>query len=253
MRCQILAECSTNWGGSLSWANDFIAACADAGADLVKFQSYQIKHLRRDDPQYEWFKQCELSDSDHGVLMEACAKHDVKFLTTVFHAERVPFLKSLGLDTIKIGSGEARNQELVTACAVAFDTVIASYGLFEMEDADRRIWPRPSVFLQSVSKYPTLLDDVTLQMQFYDGWSDHCIGIDVAKAAIAMGAQYLEKHVTLPYAPRQCAWDATMQQIRELRDYAEFIERITTGTAPDLTEARQRFIGRWQATEAVSV
>lgn len=256
MRAQIIAEVSTNHGGSITVAQDFIRECADAGADYVKFQSYQVKHLRRDDPQYAWFQQCELSDGDHDVLMHACAAAGVKFLTTVFNAERVPFLKSLGLDTIKIGSGEAQDGHVFGACLDAFPRVMFSLGLGEHEG--HRGIANDHVAFHCVSLYPTPVARVQLQrIQEIDrwadavGWSDHCVGIDVCKAAIAMGAQYIEKHVTLPYAPRSMAWDATMAQIRALRDYAEFIDMITSGEFPaDLTESRKRFIGRWQATEA---
>lgn len=241
MRCQIIAEVATNHGGDLACATDFIHACAEAGADYVKFQSYQVQHLRPGDPQQDWFAQCELSDDAHHVLMAECEKAGVKFLTTVYTADRVPFLQSLGLDTIKIGSGEAGEWPLVNAACQAFSTVLLSDGL-----GSGPVVPMPWTTLQCVTRYPTPIDAVALDMQTYAGWSDHCLGIEVAKAAIAMGAQYVEKHVTLPYAPRVCAWDATMAQVRALRDYAAFIETITTGLPPDLTEARARFVGRWQ-------
>ncbi len=112
---EIICEIASNHGGDMHLAEAFIEGCAEAGADWVKFQSYQVATLRPDDPQREWLAKAELSDADHETLMKACDKAHVKFLTTAFHHSRVPFLASLGLQTIKIGSGEANEPSLYEA------------------------------------------------------------------------------------------------------------------------------------------
>ena len=104
MPVELIAETSSNHGGDLSLAKEFIHAFAEAGADWIKFQTTRVKHLRPDDPQYEWFTKAELSDQAHVELKAECEQAGVKFLTTVYHADEVPFLASLGLEAIKIGS-----------------------------------------------------------------------------------------------------------------------------------------------------
>ncbi len=231
---ELIAEVSSNHGGDLGLAQDFIWECASAGATFVKFQSYQVRTLRPDDPQREWLAHAELSDAAHEVLIETCRAAHVQFLTTVFHPSRVPFLASLGLPAIKIGSGEARELELARAVQ-GFPRVFVSLGLATRTPFTKTV-PQAE-FLRSVSRYPTPVLSALPVLRPYGsrhvGWSDHCVGLDVAKAAIGAGAVVIEKHVCLPSQrrPKQ-PWEATMAELRELRAFAD--------------EDPLRYQGRWQ-------
>src|SRR5687768_3271488 len=59
-RAQIIAEVASNHGGDLQLAKQFIRAAAEHGADIVKFQSWQARHMSKTDAQYDWFEKSEL-------------------------------------------------------------------------------------------------------------------------------------------------------------------------------------------------
>jgi N,N'-diacetyllegionaminate synthase len=244
---ELIAEVSSNHGGDLSLAKEFIQRFAEAGADWIKFQSYQVKTLRPDDPQRDWLAQAELSDDAHYELKAECERVGVKFLTTVFHHSRVPFLKSLGSEAIKIGSGEAVDEELATTVLHAeFRRVFVSYGLRDMSGEYEGMWPGTRITrFWTTSLYPTPPERCELLHigEFWQGYSDHTVGVEVPKAAIAKGADVVEVHVTIPGA-RQMAWDKTVEQFRDLRAYAEFIDTITRPSVSDF--ALSAFLGRWQ-------
>lgn len=224
----------------------FIAQYADAGADWVKFQSYQVKTLRSGDPQRDWLAQAELSDEDHWFLKETCARYGTKFLTTVFHRSRVPFLASLGLEAIKIGSGEAGECGLIRDVDAAFSRVLVSCGLSgACADYIQRMNLANWELLECMSRYPShpcfakrryLSRSEVVGMDegpnLY-GWSDHCVGLDGCEIALSCGASIIEKHVSLPEQKREKrSWEATVEEFRELRQFAD--------------DDPAKYLGRWQ-------
>jgi sialic acid synthase SpsE len=241
-RIELIAEVASNHGGDRGLMDAFIATYAEAGADWIKFQSYQVRTLRPDDPQRAWLAQAELSDEDHWFLKETCEKYGTKFLTTVFHASRVPFLHSLGLEAIKIGSGEAGEVELFRAACHAFPRVLLSLGAGPpdftppYETVGGHIRDVSLVQkLRCVSRYPA--DDWMCEQWPYSGnvvgWSDHCVGIHVCKRAIFKGASVIEKHVSLLNQKRERrAFEATVADFKELRAFAD--------------DDPQKYVGRWQ-------
>jgi N,N'-diacetyllegionaminate synthase len=226
---ELIAELSSNHGGSIPLAKEFIKRFADAGADFVKFQSYQVQTLRPDDPQYAWLQQAELSDDAHHELIAACRAAGTKFLTTIFHASRAPFLASLGLEAIKVGSGEAHEPSIHEAVKV-FPRVIVSHGLGGR--------PASSAHenLACVSWYPAPHGLVPLYFgpwNEYIGWSDHCWGTESCELAIIRGARIIEKHVYLEHQPRPPRlWELDVTRFKSLRAFAD--------------NDPQRFLGRWQ-------
>lgn len=251
MRVELIAEIASNHGGSIPLAKEFIWRFTEAGADWIKFQTTRVKHLRRDDPQYAWFQQAELSDEAHHELKAECARAGVKFLTTVYHPDEVALVRGL-CDTVKIGSGEAAEVRLAQAVmAASFTRVFISCGIV----AGPRVPPvyngfgQPPVMismLRSVSRYPApshaarwtygqraCCEDID-DRSYYNGWSDHCVGLEGCQVAIVDGASIIEKHVCLPQQARPVRpWEATVDEFKALRAFAD--------------EDPQRFIGRWQA------
>lgn len=255
MTVELIAEVSSNHGGDLSLAKEFIHAFAEAGADWIKFQTTRVTHLRPDDPQYEWFTQAELSDEAHHELKAECERAGVKFLTTVYHAADVPFLASLGLEAIKIGSGEAKEAALAQAVMEADPTwsVVVALGLCE-NNPYRSVFGRSGwahcahrvFFLGAVTRYPAprgvaanVLKNrsgmaTTAPWITVSGWSDHAVGLDECRAAIHMGARIIEKHVCLPHQARPVRpWEATVEQFKELRAFAD-------------EDPVSKYVGRWQ-------
>lgn len=233
-RVEIIAEVASNHGGNLDLAIEFIQQFAVSGADTIKFQHINPLHLRAGDPQTVWFNRCAFTEEEWWHLRAACARENVGFLLTAFHALDVPMVRALS-DRMKVGSGEAGEQSLAKAIHKArFDEVIVSHGL----TGEMLNYGAPTVRLGCVTRYPApsgiayaaLCNDPSL-----DGWSDHAVGLDECKAAIVAGAKVIETHVQLPNQARPPrAFEKTVDQIRELREFTD-------------EDAEAKFVGRWQA------
>lgn len=233
-RCLLIAELATNHGGDMSLAKEMIAQAADAGADIVKTQGYLIKNLRRSDPQYAWFKQCELSDRQHQELMAECDRNNVRYLTTAYCEDDLGRLRGLGLASIKIGSGEGMALAVAAeSFGFGFATIYVSLAwgkIGYVRTAER------SVLLATVPLYPAPPETYAI-IEPRQGYSDHHVGLDVAKIAIARGEQVFEKHFQIDGRGRNQAWNMNATDLRELRRWAEVCAQARDGTA---------FEGRWQ-------
>jgi N,N'-diacetyllegionaminate synthase len=263
MRTQIIAEVTSNHGGDMGLAREFITRAAEAGADYIKFQSWRASTVRGGaaDPQYDWFVKSELSDADHERLIAECARHRIGFMTTCFDIGRVEFLASLGLDAIKVGSPDLTSRRMLEALRERFPHVIVSTGVGtddEVAQAAEWLAGGKFTFLHCVSLYPMPAAVAHLKRMEWlrrftasVGWSDHAEGLAVAKVAIAAGASHVEKHFCLGRngPGRSMAWDATPGQIEELVKYASEVETLMGDEShpqtPDLAAAKARFIGRW--------
>lgn len=239
MSVELIAEVSSNHGGDLELAKAFIWRYAEAGADWVKFQSYQVRTLRPNDPQREWLAQAELSDDAHHILKAECERARVKFLTTVFHRTRVPFLQSLGLEAIKIGSGEERDHGLVYAvCRSGVRVLQSKHMVGDRASYRRHLEDCSPEILSCVSRYPSSERSCVeaIGMIGYNrvvGYSDHYPGSDMVRWAIESGACIIEKHVSLPEQKRdKRSWEATVSEFKDLRQFAD--------------DDPQKYVGRWQ-------
>ncbi len=219
---ELIAECSTNSGGSIGLAKEFIWAYAEARADFVKFQFTRAHRLSQDDPQRSWFERAEFSLEQFAELRNECHLANVKFLLTAFHPDDVAAVASLGLKAIKIGSGEAGYYKMAEAIRKAgFLRVIASCGLkvpgnwFGGARVD---------LLRCVTRYPC---PSACAIGNYDGmpfrgWSDHADGIEGCKIAIIGGATLIEKHVSLKQQARpKRSFEATVEEFKALRAFAD--------------------------------
>lgn len=259
MGTSIVAELSTSHGGQRAWQDKLIESAALAGADFVKFQSYQVKRLARSDRQYNWLKQAELSDADHTRLINACSRAGVIFLTTVFHEDRVPFLADLGLHTIKVGSGEAMRPQLLEAIAHYPWRVFLSTGLMTVAELDLAmeiLQDHQVVPLHTVSQYPTPLTEANMGRIAWlaqytgrpSGYSDHTCGADAPIYAVSQRVSVVEVHHSLPAAPRFLSWDKNFQQLRRIcqfRDSASGMTLVHPMVRPPGEE--RQYVGRWTA------
>lgn len=228
MKTLIIAEAGVNHNGSLEMARQLVASAAAAGADVVKFQSfvtskiisreapkaeYQKGTTGDDESQYEMVRKLELSRSDHEALIEECQRHGIGFLSTAFDTDSFDMLVELGIDQVKIPSGELTNLPLLRYVTrlgkpVILSTGMAGLGEIEaaMEIIERAGTPRSRiVILHCTTEYPTPMQDVNLRAMLSlkhafgvdVGYSDHTPGIEVSIAAVALGATVVEKHFTL--------------------------------------------------------
>ena len=261
MKTKIIAEVASNHGGDIKLAKEFIRIAADVGVDYIKFQSWQVSKLSKDDSQYDWFKQSELKDAAHYELLEECKKRNINFLTTVFDTDRIAFLKGLGIDEIKVASPDLGSYRMLNLLKDNFEHIIVSTGMHykeEIQKAADTLGGGNFTFMHCVSVYPTPPDKVNLaKMQWLKkfthsvGYSDHTLGTEVVKFAISQGASYIEKHFCLgKYGPgRVMPWDAEPYQMEEIVKYAGMVHTLLGKDTGDLPEeekdSRQRFIGRF--------
>ena len=261
MRTKIIAEVGANHGGDLDLAKEMVRVAAAAGCDYVKFQSWQARRLPEGDPNFERHSKAELSDDAHRELIDCCRGLGVEFLTTCFDVHRVEFLASLGLRTIKVASPDCSSTRLLRALRDAFPHVIVSTGMTPEEDviaAAETLSGHNFTMLHCVSLYPTPTHKVNMARMAWlrtkcpsVGFSDHTMGTPAGRLAIAMGADYLEKHFTsdrnLP--GKDQAVSGTPHEFRELRAYADEVELLMGEAHPALSDEEERlrgiYVGKW--------
>lgn len=227
-RTLIIAEAGVNHNGDITLAKRLIEAAAEAGADLVKFQTfsadrlvtrtaakadYQTDTTNGVETQHAMLRPLELSPGMHDELIAHCAARRIGFLSTGFDIESVNLLVGLGQDLFKIPSGEITNLPYVRHIGQLGKEVILSTGMANLGDVEAALdaleaagTPRGQIaVLHCTTEYPTPMNEVnlramqTLQTAFgvRVGYSDHTPGIEVAIAAVAMGASVIEKHFTV--------------------------------------------------------
>jgi len=207
MKTKIIAEIASCHNGDIELAKKMVQEAAKAGVDYVKFQSWQAKNVADDDPDKKRYESLELSDEDHKILIEECEKNGVQFMTTIFNIERIPFVKSLGVNTVKVASMDCKHPKLLNALKENFKTVIISTGMTypeEVEVAAEAMRGSNFALLHCVSIYPCPTEKANLaRMDWLKtlapqwGLSDHTQGPEAAMHAISTGADFVEKHFTL--------------------------------------------------------
>ncbi|MEH2114736.1 N-acetylneuraminate synthase [Nostoc sp.] len=224
--CFIIAEAGVNHNGSLDMAKHLIDRALEAGVDAVKFQSfksgkvvsstapkaeYQLLTTNPDESQLDMIRTLELSVEAHRELQSYSQKQGILFISTPFDEESADILEELKVPLFKIPSGEITNWPFLQYVARKGKPLIVSTGmsyLSEVEEAlrvIRQVGCEQLVLLHCVSSYPTNPAEANLRamhsmataLQVPVGYSDHTTGIEVALAAVALGACVIEKHFTL--------------------------------------------------------
>ena len=224
----IIAEAGVNHNGDIKLAKKLIDVAVNAGADFVKFQTfnadrlathaakkaeYQAQTTDRNETQHEMLRRLELTPAMHHELIAHCKMRKIGFFSTGFDIESVDFLASLGQNLFKIPSGEITNLPYLRHIGRLGKPIILSTGMSNMPEIESAIkaleqagTPRSKItVLHCTTEYPAPMCDVNLRaMQSIQtelgvaiGYSDHTLGIEVAVAAVAMGATVIEKHFTL--------------------------------------------------------
>jgi len=224
----IIAEAGVNHNGDIALAKKMIEAAHTAGADAVKFQtfkseklvttkaakaSYQKMTTAPEESQMAMLQQLELSTMAHAELYEHSKQVGIEFLSSPFDLESLEFLIKLGVDKIKIPSGEIVNIPFLRKIGASQKKIILSTGMSCLGEIEKAInvivtagTPKKNItVLHCNTEYPSPMCDINLKaMQTIGnafnvevGYSDHTLGIEIAIAAVAMGAIIIEKHFTL--------------------------------------------------------
>jgi len=222
----IIAEAGVNHNGNRDLALRLCQEARNCNADAVKFQTfkteklvtkqtamaqYQADNIGTVKTQYEMAKELELSYEDFAIVKKYCDSLGIDFLSTPDEEDSLDFLVSLGLETLKIGSGEITNVPFLRKAGSKGLDIILSTGMSTMAEVENAYGilvnngARSVSLLHCTSDYPCSFEDVnlrvidTLKRTFNTriGYSDHTWGIEISLAAVAMGAQIIEKHFTL--------------------------------------------------------
>lgn len=248
----VIAEAGVNHDGSVDDALRLVDAAADAGANCVKFQTfraealaseraqkadYQKRTTQAHETQRAMLQRLELPRDAYGGLLERARARGISLLSTPFDQESLDFLVgSLGLDRIKIGSGDMTNAPLLLHASRAQCPLVLSTGMSTLAEVEEALsvlafgyadsegrpsrarfstaWADPNarktlaakvVLLHCTTEYPAApsavnlraIDTLVAAFGLPVGFSDHTLGAEIALAAVARGAVMIEKHLTL--------------------------------------------------------
>ena len=228
MKVLIIAEAGVNHNGDINVAKKLIDVAADAGADLVKFQTFSADRLVTEsaskadyqklatdnvESQHTMLRKLELTEAMHHELIAHCALREIGFFSTGFGIESINLLVSFGQELFKIPSGEITNLPYLRHIGHFGKRVILSTGMSNMDEIEAALsvlekagTPRRNItVLHCTTAYPVNMSDVNLfamqsiqeRFKVAVGYSDHTLGIEIPIAAVALGATVIEKHFTV--------------------------------------------------------
>jgi N,N'-diacetyllegionaminate synthase len=256
MKVLIIAEAGVNHNGDIDMAKKLIDVAAEAGADLVKFQTFNADRLVTEsaskadyqklegggnESQHAMLRKLELTEAMHHELIAHCALRGIGFFSTGFDIQSIDMLVSFGQEVFKIPSGEITNLPYLRHIGKLEKEVILSTGMSSMDEIESAIkaleesgTPRErTTVLHCTTAYPAPMVDVNLHaMQSIRtkfgvnvGYSDHTLGIEISLAAVALGATVIEKHFTLGRTLPGPDHKASLEP-RELKSMVEGIRNI---------------------------
>lgn len=251
--CIIIAEAGENHLGDMDIARRMIDLSKTAGADYVKFQYYNADKCADSDPEKEWFKKVELDTKKLKLLYDYAGKVGIRFLCTPWDIYNARGLFALGLKDIKIASFHITDYKMLEFINQKAEKVFMSTGMSTQEEIDRavKIMNKADLYLlHCVSEYPLAEERVNLRVMDYlkerygckVGYSDHTLGILAPLAAVAIGADVIEKHITLSkgYFGTDHILSADPAELKELVRCARRIETMLGSREKVLTEAEAK-------------
>ena len=248
----IIAEIGVNHDGDVFKAKKLIREAKLAGADIVKFQTFSANALASNSAtttkyqqsstkvssQQELLAKLELTWREFRELKDFCDITNIEFLSTAFDSESLEFLMSLGMERIKIPSGEITNTPFLKQIAAQKKDIILSTGMSTEKEITyalnilRKHGARTKniTVLHCTTNYPARLDELNLRALsllkkktgLEVGYSDHSIGEMASVIAISLGAKIIEKHITLDRKSAGPDHKASM----EIDDFARLVETI---------------------------
>lgn len=253
----VIAEAGVNHNGSLDRAREMVGVAASAGADYVKFQAFRAEKLVSRQAataayqktnagisdQLSLLRDFELSLDDFAVLAKECRQARIGFLVTPFDPEMAAPLVAMGMDRIKIPSGEITNEPMLRDLARLRLPIILSTGMATLDEVDTALAVLTAAgagdvtILHCTSLYPAPSETLNLRAMAMMaarfahpiGYSDHSMGDTAAIAAVALGATIVEKHFTLdqllpgPDHKASLEPEELAAMVRKLRDTATML------------------------------
>lgn len=253
----IVAEAGLNHDGRLAQAKELIRCAAESGADAVKFQMYKTEELYGEQSDlFDLFKSLELSENQWLELADVARDYDIIFTASVFGKESADMLQTIGSPVLKIASGDLTFSFLLQYVASKGRPIILSTGmsgLGEIEHALKSIYDaHPGhnvVLMHCVSTYPAAYEEANLRaietlkraFKLPVGFSDHTLGCTLPIAAVALGANAVEKHLTLsntlPGPDHQVSLEP--RQFKAMVERIRIVERALGNGVKEPTAAEQ--------------
>ena len=218
----VIGEVGLLHDGSLGLAHAFIDAIAAAGADAVKFQThiaeaestaaepFRVPFSPQDESRLEYWRRTGFGEDQWRGLAAHARDRGVMFLSSPFSTEAIELLERVGVPAWKVGSGEVSNAPMIRRMGDSGLPVLLSSGMSSLPEIDEAVSilrksGSPLAVLQCTSSYPSRPEQIGLNVlsvfrERYHvpiGLSDHSGTIYPALAAVALGADVIEVHVTL--------------------------------------------------------
>lgn len=222
----IIAEAGVNHNGSVDIALRLVDEAKEAGADCVKFQTfraekivtaaspkanYQLEVTDRGESQFAMLKKLELDREEFARIKAYCGQVGIHFMSTPYNPEDAELLNGLGVDAFKIASGQVVELPFLREVARYGKRMIVSTGMADMQEVREAVQAIRStgnsdlVILQCNTDYPSRIEDVNIramitmrdELKVRVGYSDHVPNNMACFAAVALGAEMIEKHFTL--------------------------------------------------------
>lgn len=222
----IIAEAGVNHNGDIKTAKKLVDMAMQCGADAIKFQIFKAEestslfaekaqYQKKNDPikesQLEMIKKLELPFEQFNEIKNYCNEKGIIFISTPDGIESLNYLVSLNVTLIKIGSTEVTNYEFLKQIGETGKAIILSTGMSTLGEVEKAIAVIYSTgnknikLMHCTTDYPTAIEDVNLRamitikeaFKVSVGLSDHTVGAEAAVAAVALGAEFIEKHITL--------------------------------------------------------
>lgn len=221
----IIAEIGINHNGSLKLAKKLIKAAVNAGCNAVKFQKRTPElcvpkdqwNIERDTPwgrmtYIEYRHKIELSLEDFSEIDRYCRLNKITWFASCWDEESVDFIEHFDPPIYKIASASLTDYGLLNKKRSTGKTLMLSTGMStfeEIKDSVKSIGSENLLLAHSTSSYPCKLEELNLNMintlkktfpEIPVGYSGHETGLAPTLAAVALGATFVERHITLDRA-----------------------------------------------------
>jgi N,N'-diacetyllegionaminate synthase len=218
----VIAEVGSVHDGSFGNALKLIDACADAGADVAKFQTHiaaaetlkdaPMPPYFKGEPRFAYFERTGFTEARWRELAAHCKQRGIGFLSSPFSIEAAELLDRVGVDAFKIPSGEVSNLPMLDRIADTGKPVLLSSGMSNWTELDAAVGVLrrggPLMVMQCATAYPcppervglNVIAEMRARYKLPIGYSDHAFGPAAALAAAAHGAVAIEKHFTFSRA-----------------------------------------------------
>lgn len=217
---KIIGEIGINHNGDVETAKKLIDVAVHCGCDYVKFQKRTPdvcvpEHKKETPRETPWAGEItylnykydvEFEKEEYDEIDRYCREKGIGWFASVWDPQSVEFMTQY-TDIGKIPSAHLTNDEVLINTRDAFETMIVSTGMSTQDQVDHAMnLVRPDVVMHSVSAYPTKVDEMNLEYVTFlknrypfaeVGYSGHELGIVSSAASVALGATWVERHITL--------------------------------------------------------